>query len=238
MQTVVCLDFDGVLCDSVDECFVTAYNAYYSDTIDTPDEAPTDKYHYFCRHRYLVAPADDFFLLFYAFGRGIRELDRGTFERLQALATPARTDFTSKFFQYRNARKQELTQWVGLHRMYRQSSLVLLDAFPMFYIVTTKDRDSIERLAAVHGYAHKLLGIYSREISVDKLTLFKHLFSDANINPVNQRVIFVDDNQEHLEKVRILPLDSFLAGWGYTGPLNGCTFPVIQSLSDIYFHNG
>lgn len=238
MQTVLCLDFDGVLCDSIDECFVTGYNAYYSAKINTPVEAPTENYRFFCHHRYLVAPADDFFLLFYAFERGIGELNRGTFEQLKALTISMRANFTSNFFQHRNTRKQESTHWASLHRMYQQSSLVLLDTFPKFYIVTTKDRDSIERLAAVHGYVHKLLGIYSREISVDKLTLFENLFSDANINPANQRVIFVDDNQEHLEKVRILPLDSFLAGWGYTGPLNDCTFPVIQSLSQIEFHNG
>lgn len=238
MQTVFCLDFDGVLCDSIDECFVTAYSAYYSDAIDTLGAAPADNYRFFCHHRYLVAPADDYFLLFHAFENGIRELNRSTFEHLKTLTIPARAGFASKFFHYRNARKQEPTQWTNLHRMYQQSSLVLRDIFPGFYIVTTKDRDSVERLAAFHGYAHKLLGIYSREISVDKLILFEKLFSDTGINPVKQRVIFVDDNQAHLEQVKKLPLDSFLAGWGYTGPLNGCTFPVIESLDQLEFHNG
>lgn len=233
MQTVLCLDFDGVLCDSIDECFVTAYSAYYSDTIDTPDAAPIDNYRHFCRYRYLVAPADDFFLLFHAFENGIRELDRSIFEHLRTLTIPTRANFSSKFFQYRSARKQDSAQWIRLHRMYQQSSLVLLGDFPKFYIVTTKDRDSVERLAACHGYAHKLLGIYSREISVDKSFLFEKLFSDTGINPQRQRVIFVDDNQEHLEQVKKLPLDSFLAGWGYTGPLENCTFPVIQSLSQL-----
>lgn len=233
MQAVLCLDFDGVLCDSIDECFVSAYSAYYSDTIDTPGAAPADNYQYFCRYRYLVAPADDFFLLFHAFEKGIRALDRSTFEYLKTLIIPARASFTSKFFQYRSSRKQNSTQWTSLHRTYQQSSMVSLGDFPKFYIVTTKDRDSVERLAACHGYAHKLLGVYSREISVDKSFLFEKLFADTGINPEMQRVVFVDDNQEHLEQVKQLPLDSFLAGWGYTGPLENCTFPVIQSLNQL-----
>jgi FMN phosphatase YigB (HAD superfamily) len=233
MSAVLCLDFDGVLCDSVDECFIVGYNSYFDSDIAAPSAAPQLMYRFFVEHRYLVAPPEDYFLLFHAFASGIKQLDRMSFARLQASSTAAgRTDFIARFFAWRSAKKQDAAPWLALHRLYPQSRMVLEQEFPGFYIVTTKDRDSVERLASHHAYRHKILGIYSRETSSDKRVLFQHLLADAAINPHDQRVVFVDDNRMHLEQVKPLGIETRLAAWGYTDPEIEKEFGVIQTLNE------
>ncbi|HEY8098436.1 MAG TPA: hypothetical protein VIE65_20425, partial [Methylobacter sp.] len=185
----------------------------------------------------LVAPADDFFLLFHALERGMNHIDRDNFEQLKESTAAARKNFAVRFFEQRRTFKQEMARWQALHRLYEQSRSVLLDDFPDFYVVTTKDRDSVERLAVCHGYRRKVLGIYSRDISTDKQVLFERLFSDAGIKPSTHRIIFVDDNREHLERVKSLELVSRLAGWGYTGPITEGEFPIIHNLKEIDYQS-
>ncbi len=53
------------------------------------------------------------------------------------------------------------------------------------------------------------------------------------IDPRVQRVVFVDDNCLHLERVEVLGIETHLAGWGYTGPEVEQKFNVIQALSEL-----
>ena len=231
---MLCLDFDGVLCDSIDECFVAGFNSYFNAGIATPDLAPAALYQYFCRFRYLVGPAENFYLLFHAFEHGAPDLDRENFALLQAASVTARREFEASFFERRSLLKQAgFAQWLALHRLYRESSAVLRSDFPNFYVVTTKDRASVEQIAAHHGYAGKLLGIYSKELSSDKRILFRNLYQQTGIDSVRQRVIFVDDNRMHLEQVKSLVSECYLAGWGYTGPVAEREFPVLPSLDQF-----
>ncbi len=230
---ICCLDFDGVLCDSIDECFVVGYNACYRRDIDVPAQAPSDLHRYFVRHRYLVGPAEDFFLLFHAFESGAAELDRASYAQLQASTTQERAEFGKKFFAQRSRQKENTAQWLALHRMYEESRAVLQDDFPAFYVVTTKDRESVELLAAYHGYRHKLKGIYSKEVSTDKRVSLQRLFDENGVDPAKQRVVFVDDNRHHLEQVESLGIETCLAGWGYADPLPEREFRVIRSLDEI-----
>jgi len=237
MKTVLCLDFDGVLCDSMDECFIVGYNSFYDRDITAPAEAPQEVYRFFAAHRYLVAPPEDFYLLFHAFEVGMKTLGRARFAHLQAASRDARkdarADFSGKFFARRSLKKADAAQWLGLHRLYQQSSAVLASDFPGFYIVTNKDRDSVERLASHHAYRHKILGIYSREISSDKRVSFEKLFADTALDPRQQRVVFVDDNRMHLEQVKSLGIETCLAAWGYTDPGEEREFSVIHGLSEL-----
>lgn len=231
---MLCLDFDGVLCDSIDECFVVGYNCYFDAGIAQPDQAPAALYHYFCRYRYLVGPAENFYLLFHAFEHGAPELERENFALLQAATVTARRGFETTFFERRRAQKQAgFAPWLALHSLYRESSAVLRTDFPDFYVVTTKDRASVEQLAAHHGYAGKLLGIHSKEQSSDKRILFQNLFQQTGVDPARQRVVFVDDNRAHLEQVKSLVRECYLAGWGYTGPAAEREFPVLTSLDQF-----
>lgn len=231
---MLCLDFDGVLCDSIDECFVAGYNSFYDADIARPEQAPPDLYRFFTRYRYLVGPADNFYLLFHAFELGLEDLDRSCFGQLQQATADVRYRFGNTFFARRNAQKKAgFAQWLALHRLYQESRAVLQPDFPAFYVVTTKDRESVEQLAAHHGYAEKLIGIYSKEISSDKRILFQKLFHDTGIDVARERIIFVDDNRDHLEQVKSLPIECKLAGWGYTDPLEERKFTVIRSLDQL-----
>lgn len=233
MDTVLCLDFDGVLCDSMDECLVTGFNAYYGVQISSAQEVPFGLRDFYCRYRYLVAPADDFYLLFHAFDRGMETLERETFEQLKKSTLDARREFSRHFFAARELLKKDIEHWLGLHRMYSQCRAVLDDDFPRFHIVTTKDSDSVERLATRHGYRSKVLSIYGKEISTDKRISLQKLLVDWQIDVCRKPVIFVDDNREHLEQVKSVVTRHYLAGWGYTGPIETDAFTVLGELSEL-----
>jgi phosphoglycolate phosphatase-like HAD superfamily hydrolase len=231
---LLCLDFDGVLCHSVDECFVTAYSSYYDCEIRLPDQAPSALYRYFLDYRYLVGAAENFYLLFHAFERNLKNLDELGLAQLRNAAEPALDKFGKTFFERREQQKATgFAQWLALHRIYRESMAVLRPDFPGFYVVTTKDRKSVEQIAAHHGYADKMIGIYSKEISSDKLALFRQLFRDTGIDPARKTVCFVDDSRDHLERVRSLGLDCRLAVWGYIAPVATPDLSEVRSLDEF-----
>jgi len=78
--------------------------------------------------------------------------------------------------------------------------------------------------------------IYGREISLDKVELFRKIVREARINP--QNILYIEDRISHLIDVQVLSIKTYLATWGYNSPsarkkalLNNIT-PI--SLNDIF----
>jgi len=234
-MSVVCLDFDGVLCDSAVECLVVAYNAYYGAAAENPEEIDPALSSYFLRHRYLVTSADNFWLLIHAFEQGEEKLDRPRYKALRSEREEAIRSFGPRFFACREELKQDEQHWLGLNRFFKQSEVVLDSEFPSFFIITTKDADSVRRLAELHGYGEKIRGIYSKEFAVDKRLSFRKLFADLGDEAATDRYLFVDDNLDHLLQVADLPVALHLAGWGYVDPDTPGPFPRLGNLGELNY---
>jgi phosphoglycolate phosphatase-like HAD superfamily hydrolase len=235
---VYCFDFDGVLCDSVDECLTIAFSTYYRKEISNPNEIPTAIASFFRQKRHLVAPANDYYLLFEAFERGILDLDRESFNALKSSTVEERVLFGNRFFEYRAKLQNNLDRWLTLNRFYPQVEKILREDFPEFYVVTTKDRDSVNHIAKHHRYIHKIAGVYSKELSTDKRQLFTMLFADLQISPSSHRIVFIDDNWEHLANVAPLDIDVYWAAWGYVDIQERGNYTVIQHLDDLQVFRG
>lgn len=234
-MSVVCLDFDGVLCDSAEECLVVGHNAYYGRKALNPGEIDPALRDYFLRHRYLVAPANDFYLLIHGYEQGAAPIDRPRYDELRAANRDACAAFGPRFFACRDELKQDEPHWLGLHRLYAESRIVLDDAFPTFYVVTTKDADSVRRLAAFHGYGEKIRAIYGKEVATNKRLSFQKLFADLGDASGRHGYLFVDDNIDHLAQVADLPVKPHLAGWGYVDPKGAGPFPRLNDLGELRF---
>jgi phosphoglycolate phosphatase-like HAD superfamily hydrolase len=229
---VICLDFDGVLCDSIHECLIVAYSVFYNQSVDSLDDIPEDIKRYFYQYRYLVAPATDYSIIFEAFEKNIASLNRQRFNELR-MSFKASTDFGQKFFDYRNQLRLNLPVWLSLHKLFPESESVKSNRFPKFNVMTTKDRRSVEMLSSTLGFADKISNIYSKEVSVDKNIQFSIFLQKENIDPEETPVIFVDDNIEHLQGIKDARLQLFHASWGYHDRLEINPFFSVRNLNFI-----
>ena len=64
MNKIIALDFDGVICDSIDECLLVSYFAF--NNISSIDKINFSDINYnlissFRKYRFIVGPAKDFF---------------------------------------------------------------------------------------------------------------------------------------------------------------------------------
>lgn len=232
-QSVICLDFDGVLCDSINECLIVSYSVFYEKPVRLFDEVPVAIRDYFLRYRYFVAPAENYCLIFQAYESGIPTLTRERFDALAGADTEKRRVFGQKFFDYRNYLRKDLKAWLQLHVLFAQAHCVRDEAFPSFNIMTTKDRTSVELLAESLGFSHKLKGIYSKELSVDKYVQVQTLLRDNALDPQKTDIVFVDDNIEHLHRLDGMGLHLYHAVWGYCDREEVHPFAVAESLDFI-----
>ena len=64
MSKVFIFDFDGVICNSIEECLIISYNAYLNNN-DFFLPHSINKRNDFIKYRYLVGPAKYFYCLWY-----------------------------------------------------------------------------------------------------------------------------------------------------------------------------
>ena len=114
------LDFDGVLCDSVAECYVSSWIGYYEDTGFRPASvAIADKEHFYSIRPY-IRDAEDYLVLHYAVERGIPLHLQADFDALaEKIGPETLRRYHDQFFVgrtelYENHREY----WLSLHPMY------------------------------------------------------------------------------------------------------------------------
>src|SRR5437870_5452134 len=115
---VVALDFDGVICNSIDECMLVAYTAYAG----TP-EMPGAFIKYFRKFRHFVRPAQEYWLIVEAYKRGIEPLTEQQFNHLAGECKTQVAQFESAYFETRQKlRSADFKAWLDLHTMYPEFS--------------------------------------------------------------------------------------------------------------------
>ena len=233
-DVILCLDFDGVLCDTLLECLVTAYNAYFNCFVRSTDTIDPELTAFFCKYRYLVRPGAEHFVLFAAFDRyGMREISQKRFDELKDCHRQDLPIFHERFYSYRKRLQKDMDYWLALHECYPEAQSFLTDGESRFYIITNKDRESVVHLSRHHGYHQRIIKIFSNEMSTNKKQLFKMLFDSSGIDPALCPVCFVDDNIQNLEGLEGLGITRYLASWGYDPVPENVVFPVINRISDI-----
>lgn len=230
METILCCDFDGVLCDSIAECLVTGFNAFYHQKIFSPQDAGSTLQHFFYAHRHLVRPAQEFYLLFYAYEHGIQHLDENKIFILKHKLADAIKNFAKNFYQERDCLMQNLEHWLKLHKLYPESQTFLKQGRRSFYIVTNKNLQAVTALARYFGFEERIISIYSKEIALDKRILFETMFTKEKFDPSSRHIIFIDDSEAHLEDIDGLGLDLGFAAWGYSRKLKSNKFKLIHNL--------
>ena len=219
-KRILILDFDGVICDSIDECFLVAYNAYLNFRRKKKGmvfRAPQELKDYFSRNRHWVRPAREYFVIFKHFKPGIKKIISGG--NFKALTLKYRSDslkFAKEFYAIRDdLRRRHLKKWFSLNRIYPLAiqAIKVLRRDYKIYISTTKDRKSATMLLSRRGIRLADRAIFSKENNYSKEKTARLILKKNKISPKD--AWFLDDNIMYLNEVSSVGINCALAKWGY-----------------------
>jgi len=210
------LDFDGVLCNSLNESLIVSYNTYHKTSIKDLNQIPKQSREYFYNNRWIVRPAGEYYVLWKAYDMSIN-IDKKIFKKLKNENNSHIISFQKDFYLFREKLKKDLSYWLSLHETYHNVKEFLTTTEDELFIVTNKDKKSVELLSKYFKYDKKILSIYSMEISFDKKVLIKMAINDNNIDILNSELIFIDDNVSNLNNIDKMDenINTYLATWGY-----------------------
>jgi len=239
VMKVLALDFDGVVCDSVRECFATALAAYEAMTPDSPligrirSRCGEGRWHSldlmgdpvaasFENMMPLGNRAEDFGISLAASENFLELMDQSAYDTFASTVDPSWIDaFHAEFYEQRAAaRAFDHHGWLDLHAPYPFFSEILRrrSVDTTVALATAKDRRSAGILLEHLG----LGGIVAPELILDKET---GVTKTAHLTELSNRlrfdfadITFVDDKVNHLQATAGLGIRPVLAGWGFNTP--------------------
>ncbi|THB63607.1 MAG: hypothetical protein D6B26_05875 [Spirochaetaceae bacterium] len=228
LDSLLFLDFDGVLCDSVSECFVSSWIAYYERHRQAvPDRVDLNYRRVFDTLRPYIRNGEDYLVIHESLSRGLPLDDQNQFDlRISEIGHEGMQAFRALIYAVR----QELLQssqdfWVSLHRMYDSllSPLMACASNPAVYILSTKKQEYI--LKMLNGIPIDPARVLSSG-GIPKKDIIDSIMESHG----SQRADFIDDHIDHLRQVRNPAVSRYLAKWGYVRPewLNARDMEVID----------
>lgn len=236
---LVAIDFDGVIWNSVDECFRLGYRVFRE--MEGPaEEDESFLMEQFRKGRFLAKNGDDFFITLMM----MKENPHIDFNQVTPFEYQARrrvfpaqiAEFSGKFYAERHRMMQEdwdtWISWQGPYPGIMEQLPVISDTFFGLAICSTKDKKSIKTLLSSYGQDYTVFG---REYSRYKPDQIKALAAQKGVSI--ERIIFIDDLMENLGHVHETGALCVMNDWGYNNPgerqrAKEMGFPII-SLEDV-----
>lgn len=227
MRKILCLDFDGVICDSQQECLLVGFNSYNyfldnafkrkNHICEIPDQIRVN----FNENRYFVRPAKEYWLLMHLLTRNEKIKDQRKFNILAKFNEEILKEYEPFFFEERNRLKNDdPSTWYNLHSIYSEflDYWDSLNRFYDIYIVTNKDQSSVLSLFDHFGIKMKAERIWGMERNISKIQKIKNISRFEKVPKTN--FIFIDDHPDYVESMMNTGIDSYIASWGYNKIIN------------------
>lgn len=217
--SVLALDFDGVICDALEECaLVTWLGIHPHDTsIAGPAQlaaVPQDFLDRFAKVRDYSRLLDHFVVAHLPEAAAIGS--QADFDRLFEALDPA---YVRKFTQTATAardwfRTQESDFWLDLHTLYPGLDALLRRFDGSVVVVTAKDADSVRAILGRHGLGDTVAEIFGETGAKAEAVLDV----SARWEVPTERITFIDDNLTNAVRVAATGARSRWAQWGYQTP--------------------
>lgn len=226
LQRGVFLDFDGVLFDTVKEAYLVCFLAVKK--ISKIEEIDYESQHFeiFSRHRYLIGPAWNYLYLLKVIEeverKDIINLEEKYLNYIKQAEEQDYRDFEKDFLIAREYLKKNYKDfWLKLNTPYNfffSLSALINKHSNNFFVVTTKDKDTVLTLLKINGQVLNHENIYDRESFKKfktKFNIIKNIIDRYSI----ENAIFVDDNRfflsecDNFDVLRVLQ-----PKWGYISP--------------------
>jgi phosphoglycolate phosphatase-like HAD superfamily hydrolase len=221
-RKIVVFDFDGVVCDSTDECMVTSWNAWEKwnerDAFRTNLREFNEKDRLsFRKVRPRVRGAGEYYILRRALSEGLRIDNQEEYDQLEEKWKDKIEPFKVVFFKAREKlREIDLEGWIGLHPVFDGviESMKTLNRQSRLYIATLKDAESVKLILGKQGLKiadENLLDQSKIKTKLQALDIFRKRIGCDKVD-----MIFIDDNVTHLLEPNNAGYSVFLTTWGYT----------------------
>jgi phosphoglycolate phosphatase-like HAD superfamily hydrolase len=213
------LDFDGVIIDSIEECYQVSFETYFG--YAKASLSTVEYKRQFFNHRGLVGPACEYLSLHRAIEKYCSvatKAEAGSIEKMfcqsvkQVSANEA-DEFEKKFFFARSLyQDRDFSRWIELNPLTEFGKTLVSQTNDNIYIVTTKNKQATE---AILGYYRiPVTAIYASE-DIKKAGSKGALISKVLDEKTKDEAVFVDDSVAHLHSVNDNRVRCYFAGWGY-----------------------
>ncbi len=208
------LDLDGVIIDSIHECFKISITTYYD--YQSPSIIPlVEKLFY--KYRGMVGPAFEYYYLMCSISQFIKndQIDLGDyFANLKKMnISKEAINFETQFFANRRKFQEEnINEWVSLNPLTHFGEYLKKNYLNNMIIVTTKNTDSAKQIMKHHQIHPQ--DIYGND-EVKKAGSKGNLLNTILNQSPFEKMIFIDDSVEHLNTVKNKSIQCYFADWGY-----------------------
>ena len=213
-------DFDGVVCESTDECLVSAWNAWeawqsgdrFRKKISEFTELEKNR---FQSVRPRVRGAGEYYILQRAFSENIEIKDQRFYELLGREWREHLEPFKAVLLEMRErVRLKDRSYWINLHPVYDEvlDFMRELHSRDLLYLATLKDRTSVAAILESQGIRipeERLLDQSQISTKLDALDIYA-----ARLKRPKRDFIFIDDNVTHLLAPKRAGYSVMLAAWG------------------------
>ena len=215
---MIFLDFDGVLFDTVKEAYAvsTIANKRYNSIEEINYNC--EHYRLFRKYRYLISPAWNYKYLLDELDNFQEDkiLKQNYLSKIKNVTKDEYKGFEELYFKTREKLKNDnFEKWLYLNQSFSflNKIKVLLIKYPnLFYIVTTKDKETVLRLLNIENIQFDSSRIYDRN-DYAKYGNKKNIIA---ILMDNKKAIFIDDSLKHIEECSSIPnLECLQPSWGY-----------------------
>jgi phosphoglycolate phosphatase-like HAD superfamily hydrolase len=219
-QKIIVFDFDGVVCDSTDECMVTSWNAWEkwnerdNFRLDLTKFSKADKSE-FSQVRPRVRGAGEYYILHRAFSEGLEIKCQEVYDQLEKKWKDKIISFKKLFFEAREIlREIDLEAWVNLHPVFDGviEVMKILNAQNRLYIATLKDARSVKLILSKQDLIiadENLLDQSQIKTKLQALDIFR-----TRVGCNQDEIVFIDDNVTHLLEPNRAGYTTYLTVWG------------------------
>jgi phosphoglycolate phosphatase-like HAD superfamily hydrolase len=217
---IVAFDFDGVIGDSVYECYVQSLKAFKDLGGTVKDSKEVEKA--FRKARPFVKIAEDYDAVLRMIEADktidFDKVSSSQFKAAQEKYKAEGAKFKDKFMAYRKDMQTKAEgEWFKLQGDFPGVVKVIngyIDKGVKMVVATTKDKASIAKLFKQYGCKIKEEDIVSRELFEDKRKQIKFISLKYDV-PVN-RIFFIDDMLEQVRLVEQTGAKTAMVSWGYS----------------------
>ncbi len=214
-QNLLFLDFDGVLCDSIEECFVSSRHAYFRGVLGRePVKGSSADKEIFVRTRPFIRSGEDYVLIQKLIDQKIPVSSQEEFDReLQHAGEQTMERFKEIFYETREELiRRDKEYWLSLSKPFDhvRDFLPKLSRRDEVYIISTKRSAFVKEITdswEVSWPIERILFPGRREKPDVLMEYMAKRGASASI--------LVEDQIDHLLKCRGLPIRTVLAEWGY-----------------------
>jgi len=209
------LDFDGVICDSAEEGFVSSWTAYHVlYRGGAGGTAPAASRAAFRALRPFVRSGEDFVLIQDLIADGTAVEDQAGFDRAWLRpGTPPRERFKELFYQARtNLLEKDRAAWLSLSSIYPHVRAALPRIFPgtPLYVLSTKKPQFVGEILTANGISiPRERVLYSH--GEPKLATVETLRKSTG----SEEAVFVEDQIDAIRGNTNPRIRVYLASWGY-----------------------